>query len=246
MIDLSPNSSTIEELIGRPAPPPLRIHHIMVATAVVALLLAISHSLRQSNAYGFANVAASGQGIIMAIVSGLAVTLVGLGIVWRRRGYSFFDQPSHWLLLAQSLTAGFFIMAGVVTAARLPDGHVVSAAVFSGFIVLINALVIGLNLWAASKIADSIPWTLIFLIDGLLVLSIFGMAWLGLGGLVPVVVWGAPSLTLTLLLLAAWGDRRDHIRRDWPHWFGVCLRFVSGLQFLGRPVWAWIASFLTE
>jgi hypothetical protein len=68
MSDPSPNSPRLEELIGRPDPPQLRIHHIMVATAVIAVLLSISQSLRQSNTLGLSAFVASGQGILMTIM----------------------------------------------------------------------------------------------------------------------------------------------------------------------------------
>jgi hypothetical protein len=181
----------------------------------------------------------------MTITAGLAATFTGFGFVWRRHGYSYFNQPGHWLLVAQSLMISVFLMAALIHAMRLPDNDAVISAATGVFVVLLNVVVIGLNLWAAKKIADSIPWTLIFLIDGFTVVGIFGIAWLVSPDFVPVVIWGAPVATFLLLLLAAWGDRRDHIRRDWPHWLGVCLRMVSTLQTLGRPIWVWVATLLT-
>ena len=80
MLDQSTNSPlTLDKLIGRPDPPPLRIHHIMAATAVVAVLLSISQFLRQSNTLGLSAFVASGQGILMTITAGLAATLTGFG-----------------------------------------------------------------------------------------------------------------------------------------------------------------------
>ena len=245
MLNQSPNASMLEEVIGRPDPPPLRIHHIMVATAVIAVLLSISQFLRQSNTLGLSAFVASGQGILMTITAGLAATVTGFGFVWRRHGHSYFNQPGHWLLVAQSLMVSVFLLAALISAMRLPDNHAVTSAATSVFFVLLNVVLIGLNLWAAAKIADSIPWKLLFLVDGLMVVGMFGIAWLVSTDLVPVVLWGAPLATFLLLLLAAWGDRRDHIRRDWPHWLGVGLKMVTTLQMLGRPIWAWVAGLFT-
>jgi len=128
MTDPLPNPPTLEELIGRPDPPPLRIHHIMVATAVVAVLLSISQFLRQSNTLGLSTFVASGQGILMTISAGLAATLTGFGFVWRRHGHSYFDQPGHWLLLGQSLMISIFVVAALISAMRLPDNHAVTSA----------------------------------------------------------------------------------------------------------------------
>ena len=174
MLDQSTNSPlTPDKLICRPDPPPLRIHHIMVATAVVAVLLSISQSLRQSNTLGLSAFVASGQGILMTITAGLAATVTGFGFVWRRHGHSYFNQPGHWLLVIKSLMISAFLLAALISAMRLPDNHAVISAATSVFFVSINIAVIGLNLWAAAKIADSIPWTLIFLIDGLMVVGMF-------------------------------------------------------------------------
>jgi hypothetical protein len=233
---------TLEPLIGRCDPPPLRIHHIMVATAVIAVLLSINHSLRQTNSFGLSSFATSGRGITMAITAGLAATIVGFGFAWRRSGYSFFDQPGNWLLLSHSLTIGFFMMAAAICAFQLPDSHIATSIPFGAFYFLLIVLGIALNLWAAWRIADSIPWKFIFLVDGLTVICLFGVIWLGFRGLVPIVIWGAPIAVLLLLLLASWADRRDHVRRDWPHWLGVCLRSIPILQTLGQPIWVWAAT----
>jgi hypothetical protein len=243
MISNSMNSLSLEELIGRRDPPPLRIHHIMVATAVVAALLSVNYTLRQSNSQGLSSFASSGFGNVLAITTGIAATLVGFGFAWRRAGFSFLDLPGHWLLLVQSLPIGFFAMMGAIGALQLPDNHaltrVATGVVFGSF----HLLNIGLNLWAARRIADSIPWTLIFLIDGLRFVALFGIVWLGFHALLWIAVGGALA-TLILLLLACWGDHRDHIHRDWPQWLGVALRIVPIVQALGQPVWAWTAGSL--
>ena len=206
MLDQSTNSPlTPDKLIGRPDPPPLRIHHIMAATAVIAVLLSISQSLRQSNTLGLSAFVASGQGIWMTISAGLAATVTGFGFVWRRHGHSYFNQPGHWLLVVKSLMISVFLLAALISAMRLPDNHAVISAATGVFFVLLNVVVIGLNLWAAAKIADSIPWTLIFLIDGLMVVGMFGIAWLVSSDFVPVVLWGAPVATFLLLLTCRLG-----------------------------------------
>jgi hypothetical protein len=167
---------TLEQLLGRRDPPPLRVHHILVATAVVAVLLSLHHMLRQHDVGGMSKFLASVQGIVLTIMTGIAATVVAFGIAWRCLGHSFFDQPGHWLLLTQSLPVSLFLLAALLSTMRLPDNHVVARSATIAVFGLMNVLVIGLNLWAAMKIADSTAWTLIFLIDGLLVVSFFGLA----------------------------------------------------------------------
>jgi hypothetical protein len=245
MTNPAPVSTSVKESVTRRDTPPLRIHHIMAAMAVVGVLLSINHSMRLSESESLSVFGASVDGNVLAINSGLAATLVGLGVVWRHRGHPFFDQPGHWLLLGQSLYVGFFLVAGAIIGLQLSDRATLASGAIMTFFVLLNLMMIVFNLWAARRIADSIPWTLVFLLDGLSMVTLFGIAWLLHPDLVWLVIWGAPTISIVLLLLAAWGDRRDYVRRDWPHWIGVCLRIVPTLQILGRPLWGWIAGSFT-
>ena len=43
--------------------------------------------------------ALSGVGVIYTIASSVALTIVAYGLYWRRKGYRFFDQPGHWILV---------------------------------------------------------------------------------------------------------------------------------------------------
>lgn len=86
---------TLARLIGYPGPPSLRIHHILVATTVTALFLSVSYELRRNNVYGLSSYLASSRGIVMTIATGLAVTIVGFGFVWRHHGLSFFITSSE-------------------------------------------------------------------------------------------------------------------------------------------------------
>jgi hypothetical protein len=234
----------LENLIGRPDPPPLRIHHIMTAMTAVAIMLSICNSLRQSGQNAFSMAFASGIGFTMAITSGLAATTVGFGFVWRRVGYRFFDQPGHWLLLTQSLWAGIFAMAGILAAVQLPETHMVSSVLMGLALAVVNLVMIGVNLGAAKRFSNSVPWLSIFLLDGLTLVFVFVLESLRLGRLTATFLSVLPIAILVLLLIAVWSDRRQQMPRGWTHWLGVCLRVVPMLHILGRPIWTWVASVL--
>src|SRR5690348_4127435 len=91
------------ETSGRPRTPPLRIHHILILTAVAAVLLSVTHLLRQQDYLNLSQMFSSSWGAVFTITIAIDVTLVMLGFAWRRRGYAFFDMPGHWLLLTHSL-----------------------------------------------------------------------------------------------------------------------------------------------
>ncbi len=102
----------IESAIVAGQPPRLRLHHLFVLTAVMALLLAINGPQRS---YNYAGTKYQVQpvirtlllviGIMHTILSATALTALGYGIAWYRRGLRFFDQPGHWLLVELSCTA---------------------------------------------------------------------------------------------------------------------------------------------
>ena len=104
-----------------PSVPPLRIHHFLVATAVTAVLLAAGKSLLENNDVNMSNFLESGTGIVNAISSGLAITVIGFGIAWRRAGRVFFNQPGHWLLLFATFSLVVYCMLVAEWLLRLAD-----------------------------------------------------------------------------------------------------------------------------
>jgi hypothetical protein len=244
MIDDTPISPTVEQPLERFGPPPLRLHHFFVATAVIALLLSVNTWLRDNDTRSFSGFMMSGQGVVYTIVTGLALTLVLYGAAWRREGRAFFDLPGHWLLVQQALAALVFIAfaVGNVLSGFTADRPMMWVMPF--YFLFMNVFMICVCLYAAKKIADTLAWRLLFVADALRIVAAL---------VIPIMiqftsmrqftfVLGAMELvTFAILIIAAVGDRRAGRQRDWPHWVGVWLRLAREAFFL---VFSFFASFL--
>jgi hypothetical protein len=79
----------------RPGPPPLRIHHILLATAVTAVALSLQKWLLPAGGFEPDNVLDGASRIWSTISTSLAFTAVGFTIAWRRAGYPFLRSPGH-------------------------------------------------------------------------------------------------------------------------------------------------------
>src|SRR5262245_18140124 len=80
--------------------PRLRLHHLLVLTAVMAVLLAINGPQRDYGNYKpseLFRILSIALGTAHTLLSAVALTALGYGIAWYRRGMRFFDQPGHWL-----------------------------------------------------------------------------------------------------------------------------------------------------
>ena len=226
----APREPTLEELVGRPPIPRLRIHHLLVATAVVAVLLAAAMVSRDSKSFGLVDLVESGMGVVVAISTGLAVTVVAFGVHWLRAGFRFFDQPGHWLLLEQSFLVGLFVMAGVSGLLHLAPGDTLNDVLMGVNIVygsLLQLVSFCLSLWAAQKIADSRWWRAVFLIDAGTWAAVWIAQLVGSTLFSIVVFQFGPMVSVVAVAVAAWQDLRLRRPRDWAHWLGATLRIGS-------------------
>ena len=110
-----PHTPVIDAPPERPGPPPLRIHHLLAATVVTSILLTITKLPLGASDQGATSVMQSGTSILSIVATGMAVTCVGFGFVWRRSGRRFFDKPGHWLLLLEALPMLCFDMMVAVS-----------------------------------------------------------------------------------------------------------------------------------
>jgi hypothetical protein len=228
------------ETIDRPRTPPLRIHHILVLTAVAAVLMSVTHLLRQQDYLNLSQMFSSSWGAVFTISIAIDVTLVMLGFAWRRRGYSFFDMPGHWLLLTHSLSIGFFLAVAVALALRaLGDNHVEMGPV--GPIIVYSTIVqlasIVLNGYAAWKIADTLSWRIFFSFEAIRSVSVFAIRYF-----FPVSMWFVlvplQYLPFVFLLIAAISDGIKRRPRDWPHWVGVVLPCILHISYFCRMLFS--------
>jgi hypothetical protein len=213
-------------------PPPLRIHHLLVATTVVAVLLSINDVLRRNDVMGVSQFITSAHGVIYTIVTGLSVTLVAFGFWWRHKGQMFFHLPGHWLLLEQSLGVCVFAAAAMSVAVRMVGGDAFYELPMLAYVILANIANIVLSFWAAWKIADSLSWRLWFVGYGCQVPAIFIQAMLG--GPLTYLIAAIPAGLFLLLMVAAISDWAAHRTRDWPHWLGVVLQLILFSAWFAR------------
>jgi hypothetical protein len=209
---------------GRLGPPPLRIHHLMLATTVAAVLLSVNELLRRSDVLGISQFITSGYGALYTIVTALAATMVMLGIYWRVIGRGFFDQPGHWLIVKQALGVGFYVAVAAAAAMRLFDPNATGTLPISTYMFFTTIATLVISVWATFKVADSTAWRLWFVFYGIQMLL-----WAFIGLLGPEAMWimrVTSSGFLALLIIAAVGDRLRGRVRDWPHWLGVAMQFV--------------------
>jgi hypothetical protein len=238
---MSSGESILEQQIGPAGPPPLRIHHILAATAVTAALLSVNEVLRQNDVINLREFLASGSGIVLTITTGIATTLVIYGIIWRQGGLMFFNQPGHWLLVQQALTLGIFVLAAIGGGVRLAGGNGSLMMPLAIYFIGMQLSWIGICFWAARRITDSRFWRYLFIVDGFILASAFGWQLFGQYTFSSLIIAIGPYATFLLLLLAITGDRRAGRSRDWPHWLGVLLRMSGYAVMLGQVLWSWIA-----
>jgi hypothetical protein len=215
---------------ARPTSPPLRIHHILTITAVAAVLLSVSQTIRHSKRMGMDELFASSWGAMYTISTAISLTLVAFGFAWRRRGYAFFSLPGHWILLAETTGIGFFLALAIAILAS----DTLATAPLIVYSLGIQLVLFGLNLLAAWKISDSLGWRVYFLGQSLMLVLGFLFRFL----LIRYdVLYLAFYMPLLFLLIAAIGDRARRRVRDWPHWVGVALPFavfVTSMIYLFR------------
>lgn len=238
---------SLEQLIGRYGPPPLRISHILLATTVAAVLLSLARFVGRSDIPGFARFLSSGLGIYYVLATAIAATLVMLGIRWRSEGRSFFDQPGHGLLLLQSVSVGVFISASIgvilndVILKSMFGASWLDSAPLMVSMILSYPLVLGICVWFALQVADSWYWKLYFLIYGLQYPVLFVVSLMARREFfLLLLVQFLPLVFLALLIAASTSDGLKGRNRDWPHWIGVALKtaiytleaVLQGLRFI--------------
>ena len=244
----SPEPAT-EAQSSRPHPPPLRIHHLMACGAVAALLFMIWRSqLRPENWKLVEAFDASTIVLFTAaqIIQATGVTLAGFSLYWHVKGYAAFVQPGQWLPVAISFAALRHLTMRPIhfLLVQSPWGENVllwngidflfAAAHFLA-IVACYLLPIVLFAWLAWRVADTLPWRLIF------ALKASG----GASNFFPAVRsdlfsyfqdygWSFEATSLLLATIASVGmlacavwapanDRLRGIRRSWTHWVGLGL-----------------------
>jgi hypothetical protein len=233
---MASDQQTSEIRAGQAGPPPLRIHHLLVMTAIAAVLLSVNELLRRDDVMGTAQFITSGIGVVYTNATAIALTLVVFGVSWRFDGRAFFDLPGHWLLVKQSLSVGIFIAivaTGSLRALGLDD---LENAPMYAYIVFANVGMIGVSIWVAWKVADSFAWRLWFILYGLEMPAIWLFA--SMGQLSETHIRLMPVILLIVLMLAGIGDKAASRVRDWPHWLAVGMQAVLLASAIVNWLWS--------
>jgi hypothetical protein len=208
-------------------PQRLRLHHLFVLTAVMAVLLAIQGPQRDYFTGNYQPPPALRMlwlvvGIAHTILSAAALTVLGYGIVGHRRGLRFFDQPGHWLVVEISLTALFGIVPGIgyrlllgnfgsPKQPTMGDHQMQILMILMGYSVLVLVLGrIALNIYLGKSKCNERRWKSVFYAKALATI-LFGLGDLIVG-------------LLTINALRA--DRRQQVIRDAGHWCGVAIQIA--------------------
>ena len=221
----------------RLGPPPLRIHHLLVATAVSAGFLAVAHALAEDGDEGFGSFFRSGFGVVHCLQVSIAVTTFGYLLAWRAQGRLRLDQPGHWLLIHGVLNVGVYVLG--VAMILSPNGDFVFF-VYSVYSISLLAVNLAVYAYAAWKVADTRGWRLFFVAE--VAIGLF-FAVVTFAAIDPEGSWITSLVTPTMLLLlaaAVIGDRRSKRRRDWPHWVGVGSMVVSFVSYFAMQLLRWM------
>ncbi len=240
-----------ETTFERFTPPRLGIAHLLIWTAVTAMLLKLTLAIGHEqwvenylkNAPQFARMARLGTGTIADMM--LAAGLLGMGViaVARIRGAKGRLQPGHWLLVAYTLKEvaqtvhdrGRELVERLAREDAIGRPDVTTVMLLAGTALLIRlAILVGPCLWAAFRSKGGWHWTaalclLPAIALGNIVLTVVLSRILG-----PQSFAVSPSLLCfaasgLIVLMAVTVDLSKGKRRDWLHWTGAG---IVGVQML--------------
>ncbi|WP_425396260.1 hypothetical protein [Aeoliella sp.] len=203
--------------IQRPPPPRLRIHHVFLLTVVVALLASMLRAFPGWSELGETQemVWKTYQAIV-AILIATGVTITGLGVWWRWRGFAYWDQPGQYIALFYAIWVISYLTAlwEVVVFGDAPYRNTVAIQTCLALFRL------PVEIYVVWKVADSVPWRVFFGLGVLTsVLQCLG-AWQ---------TWWSTALFLTVLGWAILSDIRRGVPRHWSHWCGAALTACNGI-----------------
>lgn len=222
--------------------PPLRIWHLMLWTAVTAVLMTIGQRLA-----GAENKWYAASIICWAIAGAMAVCIICLGCYWQRRGLTFFTQPAHGVAIIVVLSMlEWFLMIGIASLASLLLDREISDQYYTLPALALNLVIIGAACRLLRSLADTGPWRWFFLF-GIWRASVSAVQF-ALHTLMVMmfdnygyrIAYDAyyflekAGMTLegfayVLLLWAIVVDRRRMISRHWTHWGMTWVVLLAGM-----------------
>jgi hypothetical protein len=206
----------------------LRLHHLFVFTAVMAVLLAIQgpHQREANPTFAPLHVIPAAWGIWGVVynlfVAG-AITALAYGVVGYRREAPFFDQPGHWLLveiaISTLLTIPQSLLYRTVDFPAVRPGSWAMTLMVLVSIFWLLSLILGravVNIFFARKCSER-HWKRVFYVKAFA--AVFYVY--------------ADFFVMVFTSVAERKDRREQVKRDASHFCGVVSQLaISGLTIL--------------
>lgn len=234
---------------SRPAPPPLRIHHLMACAVVLSLQLMLWRQAFPAELINRLPIWALAFNAVGEAFIGIGLTFAILSIYWQLKGYAALIQPGQWLLERYFLVVPQFIFSRLVLAhvrimafpakplaAWTLDEYCWAATrvlfIVGSFASVLLPLLF--FVWCAWRVADTRLWRFFFAIAALTSLSNivppFGLTSLSVESIrhfiaVRSFVSSIPTLAVLCWIIAS--ERRAQLERFWTHWLGVGLSFAA-------------------
>ena len=203
--------------------PQLRLHHLFALTAVMAVMLGISgpqydFGEQDSAVPDLLSLFLVAWGIVYSILTAIAITVVAYGIVWQRRGFRFFYQPGHWLLVEIAVAGVLGLLLDVIFR-LLPYSATTNSIDPPGLAVfLIGTFSSGLfrlavNIYIGLTKCSERRWKWVFFLKAIaVILQVVG-----------------DFFVLVMLSRASLVDRQSRVHRDLLHRCGVIIQIALSL-----------------
>ena len=232
---------------ARPAPPPLRIHHLMACAAVAAVQFSLWRVLYPQSASQL-SVTNAARMVAGGGLSAIGVTLAIFSVYWHLKGLAGLVQPGQWLLVGFAFSAlnsvvmlVWLTSIGFTTANGYSSWRIVWSLMFFATTYLIPFI---FHAWCAWKVADTWSWRIVFiamaisplLTSGFLMQVIASVAFMNMQSAIWTTYIGRG---LILLLVEGWAAARDlqsRRKRYWTHWAGVALSLLVQLSSVAGGV----------
>lgn len=244
---------------SRPAPPRLRIHHLMACAAVAAIQLTLWRNVIPAGMIDQLPAWAKAANAISMCFVDVGLTFALFSVYWQLEGYAALVQPGQWLLARRLIYLAQLVFGYlVVSHLRVTGPWGKSFALWSqqdkylAIISVLYAVLSNINhalpaifyAWCAWRVADTRPWRIFFSLNAinslLHILPLYRFLNTTSGRSISRVLSAEMVITSILMLsLMLWVVLTDYRRRQryWTHWLGVglciaaeVLGFASGLM----------------
>jgi hypothetical protein len=206
--------------------PPLRIHHFLIWTALTAAILSgcMTFDRWARNGPPIENRVVIAGLVLAAVALAGAITVVGAGFHWRKRGIAFPRLPGEWLIVIVVTIFGLgFVAFALFIAIFLIFGDDDWFPAYATLVGLVQIAVrIGLNVIAIRRCPNAFAWQLTFAV---LMMSPFAIGPTRL----------VSPITVAAIACVIWAtcvEWYNGVQRGWTHWCGVACVVLLGISFI--------------